>query len=280
MRDLESEVRATMDHHGVIGQVGHEYLKSGIDGGDSVNRMGHYTFLIRANWIKCDFNKFKNMPLVVIFRTIARKSLSKFESKEHPGNYMRHFDPEAGQYGTVAYCEGTWKGVMSRDQFIPVLISLGYHGEYAMLWRIFKAHLKRGLLFTNNTVGNGQDWRVAKKKIPDLTGPEFLALYIRGFWPYSIMLWPLLFLFDIETLIGSVIWRNRTKDPNKDDVLNHCSVSIYGRLRMPTLTMWAACKINSYQLMSQKLRHYWCHWRKSCYFVDLYNPLIKKYFGR
>jgi hypothetical protein len=277
------DVLDTMDSHMMIGQVGHPDLPDGIDGGDTVNRMGHYGFLI---WALRKVLKDKaedvigRIPYASHGRLYCDQVIGQFESKEYSGNYVRHFDPAQGRYGTVAHCKGDWDGVESRDQGTPVRIVLGAHKHYKRLGRALGANARRLMLFQNNTVGNGVDWRVAKRKIPDLTLFEQWALYIRGFWPYSFFLWPLLFVLDIETLLGSCIWRTRTEDPNKDDVINHCSVCIYGMLRMPTLTMWLACKINSRALMMQKLEHYWGKWRKSGYFVALYEPLVRQYFGR
>lgn len=285
MSDLSEEILKTMDRHHMIGQVGHTDLPDGIDGGDTVNRMGHYGFLIRV--IKILFPKVEwidYLPYTMLSRTYNEKVLGKFECARHPGCYVRHFDPAQGAHGTVAHCGGHYDGVMSRDQTIPVMICLGIYRSSEALWRLFKSHLRRGLLFTTNTVGNGTDWRTAKRKMPDFTGPEVWALYIRGFepakWHWRILYWLIfatpLHILDLETMVGSIIWRFK----KHDDVINHCSVCIYGMVRMPTLTMVLANKLNSHQRMHDKMVEYWSHWRASPYFVDLYDGPMMRFFGR
>ena len=266
---MRTNVLASMDSYGIIGQQ--DYPKEhndGIDGGDSVNRMGHYQFLIQANKeIGNNIGEVENLPSRT--KEEYEKQLEMFQDPNSKGNYRRH--PAVTEHGIAYYSNGTYDGVMSRDQSIPLVISLAFLGFYKKLFFFFIRHLMRGLLFTTNTRPNHIELR--PKKLPDFTGPEFWALYIRSNYITGILFYPLLCLFDIETLIGSIIRRFNTND----DVINHLSICIYGRMRFPTPIIWLACKINSYDNMIAKLISYSCGWRKIPFFVDLYEPLVAKY---
>jgi hypothetical protein len=149
----------------------------------------------------------------------------------------------------------------SRDQLIPLLILWGMIAHPNDLWNIFVDHLKRGLLFAYNTRRNFQyptleeqqmystpdvKWNYSWK-MPDFTGPEFWALYIRGFeckWLY-----PLLLLFDLQTVIGAVIIRFN----GADDVINHAVTLEFARVRMDTFWMKLARKITPRNILQVRL---------------------------
>jgi len=280
---MRDQVLKTMDSDLMIGQTGWKDLPDGIEGGDSVNRMSHYTFLK-------SLNKALGYPIGDIERLPWRwgntgRLISLFESKEHPGEYVRHFRISASPFGWVAYCDGHYKGVLSRDQLISIIITLGYHHEHAMLWRLFWAHLRyRGLLFTNGTLHNGDNPQTAKLKwVGDPTLFEIFAAYLRGFsshvvvrW-FSPILWVLIMVCDLETLFGSVSWLLRRKE---NDIINHASTVIYGTQRLPTPTMWLAAKILSVDFVMKRLEAYWSGWRDSPYFVDLYRVPVHTTFRR
>lgn len=133
----------------------------------------------------------------------------------------------------------------SRDQLTPLVISLGLFSKKALLWAMFKDHCKRLLLFTTNTRANFQYptqdlqteygtpdvvWNYSWK-IPDLTGPEFWALYVRGY--DNSLLYPLLWVFDIHTMLNSVVLR--FQDTN--DVINPALILEYSKVRMDTVWM-------------------------------------------
>lgn len=282
---LRKQVLKTMDSYGIIGQSGYpKDHNDGIDGGDSINRMGHYHFLIEANKrIGNDIGEKENLPSRSFIEYEVQ--LDNFECYKSKGNYRRH--PVKTEKGIAWYCNGTYDGVMSRDQSIPLVISLAFMKMYKRLGMYFLRHLMRGLLFTTNTRPNAN--YLKPKKFPDFTGPEFWALYLRSNLVTAVLFYPLLCLFDLETLLGSVIRRFQPliskKGKVNDDVINHLTVCIYGRLKYPTPTIWLACKINSYQDMMEKLKYYWGdhpkhNWRQSPYFVNLYEPLVRKFMGQ
>lgn len=279
---LKNKVLASMDDYMIIGQQDYPVEhNNGIDGGDSINRMGHYHFLIEANKeIGNDIAEREDLPSRT--KCDYEEQLNLFECPKSKGNYRRH--PEVTKFGIAYYCNGTYDGVMSRDQSIPLVISLAFMGMYKRLGMYFLRHLMRGLLFTTNTRQNALSLKT--KKLPDFTGPEFWALYIRSNPITAILLYPLLCLFDIETLIGAIVRRLQPLKSKSgkinDDVINHLTVSIYGAMRFPTPIMWLANKINNYDDLLEKLKYY-CGdhpthtWRKITFFVDLYEPLMTKY---
>lgn len=274
---LRNQVLASMDRIHIIGQQ--DYPKKhngGIDGGDSINRMGHYHFLLDANKkIGNDIGVRENLPS----RTKGEyeSQLKMFECKDSKGNYRRH--PTKTEFGIADYCNGTYDGVMSRDQTIPLLISFAVLKMYKRLGMYFLRHLMRGLLFTTNTRKNALS--INTKKLPDFTGPEFLGIYIRSNPITGILLYPLLLVSDLFTVGGSIIRRFQDVKDN-DDVINHLTICIYTRMNYPTPLTFLANKINDYDDMLYKLKYY-CgaaetnKWRKIPFYVDLYEPLMAKY---
>jgi hypothetical protein len=150
----------------------------------------------------------------------------------------------------------------SRDQLIPLLCTFVMWSD---LWKpfrkqVFKLHLKRCLLFAWNSIKNfvydspeehikmsTPDVPYNRKwKMPDITGPEIWGLWIRAnrVWP----LYPLLFLFDLETLIGSLLWRNKESNISR----NHLLVLYVTNSVYPTLVSRAALKLVNIQNLIDK----------------------------
>lgn len=222
-------------------------------GGDSVNWMGHFIYLSQAT----------TWPI--------SKYADVFECKAHPGHWVRHPDPNQ----LASYCNGQWDGNLSRDQMTGILCAVGKAKAYRILWRIFWEHLKRGLIFANNTVKNGQDpYKNMSRKIPDITFMEIWALYVRGFAPFTWLLYPLLCIFDLHLFISS-IFESREKD---SDVISHLIKLIFACERMPTPFSWLARKITSKDRIWKKLNEYWCKGRGNCGMVALYKLKVEKYF--
>lgn len=166
------------------------------------------------------------------------KVLDLLNDPKHPGFIRRYPDPKY------------WGGQsdrLSRDQSVPNIAAMAYLPSEAALhpskhlWNFFKAHLKRGLLFTTNTRKNwawppgDPRYNAAeyKWKLPDLTFGSFHALYIRSF--RAKWLYPLLLILDLDMLGGSIIkvlWYGR--DPKNNDDLNHLITMYQSELTMPT----------------------------------------------
>ncbi len=226
-----------LDSNGLVVQ------KAG-DGGDSLNRTCVRYFLLKDP----DMNEmFKCLLALACKGVLSRSSIqdgAKFRRSPHPNKWYNE-------------CDRT-----SRDQLIPLLALVGINNFQFLLKAILKDHLTRGLLFAYNTRRNhvyktledhlkystpDVEWNYSWK-IPDLTGPDFWALYIRGF--KTKLLYPLLYLFDIETLISSLTIRF---NKDRDDVINHVVIVEYARVRMDTFVMKLARLITPRKLLQERL---------------------------
>lgn len=128
----------------------------------------------------------------------------------------------------------------SRDQLIPILCSL--FNVKPRLNMFYLAHKKRWFLAAWNTRGNGaidMPW-----KFPDVCGPEVWALWIRLFSPWwaPAVLW----LLDIQTLVGAIQWRWFTPKTNQV-TRNHMLVCITMTKHSPSITTKLINKINDYE---------------------------------
>lgn len=129
----------------------------------------------------------------------------------------------------------------SRDQLIPLLSWAALKGkaQSPFLKKVFKAHLKHLLLWAWNSKGNGA--MDMPKKTPDITFLEILGLWLRIFKPFGYQ--SILWLCDIETLIGSISWKFR-----KDRVTrNHMLVHIVQKNNSPTWVSKLSYKINDWK---------------------------------
>lgn len=153
------------------------------------------------------------------------------------GLYVRHPDPAKWYSDTDRF---------SRDQMRPLLYFLGLNVQCksakAHKQNLFKAHAKRGFLFTWNTKRNFQYGTEAEHKAkstpdvawdygtktPDFTGPEVWASWLRAWrvWP----LWPVLWLLDLQLLINTIL----TLGNPKTDMRNHALGTDFAARIMPT----------------------------------------------
>jgi hypothetical protein len=306
---LKDEVLFTMDPTGIIGQPGYpESHNGGIDGGDAINRMAHYRFGIEANKKVGDNIGFTER-LPRRFSVLHEIDLRKFECKTK-GVYRRHHD-ENHPYN-AGYCNGVYDGNQSRDQETPNVIAMGAFKMYDRVLMLALRYAQRGFIFCNNVRKNGTGGpykyptslktigisiiRLFKKdyktdfdwKFPDPVAFEFWACVFRCFPVFRVVMNPILHLMDLETLVGSLIWKfyrlKKITDENgvtrfrNDDIINHVIVCTNGMQTSPTLTMYLACKLLPQELVIEALEEYWSGWRMSPYFVDIYEPIVKKYF--
>jgi len=247
------------DKLGIIGQPDHRY-PSGIEGGDSMNWMGHYNYLT-------------DYPNVINYT-------DNFESKQYPGLYVRHPNPAQSKHGFASYCEGNWRGVESRDQMTGKLCFFVKAKAYQPLKRSLVKHCKRGMIFANNTIHNGinpLDYGPSSIlklsfKLPDITLFDIWALYIRGFRFWA--LYPLLILFDLQLLVTACI-KYFSSD---NDIISFVLKVITARETMPTPLGWLASKISSSKAILNKLSSYWTGWRQQPGMYDLYISYVKRYW--
>lgn len=211
------------------------------DGGDSLNRTAVVGIL---NELGNNDDNFRDMHNAVA-HCLSSHDLGKYRRSNHPGMWYSNFDRT------------------SRDQLIPITILYGLLEDRELLGKMFVNHLGRGLLFAYNTKKNfvyptleehlakstpDVPWNY-KWKMPDLTGPDFWALYVRGFNKWYT--YPALFFLDIESLVGSIILRYFS--PDKDDVINHALMLEYSKVRMDTWLMRLARKITPRSFLQERL---------------------------
>jgi len=204
------------------------------DGGDSGHREGLYWSLLAMMSIidKKQYLRSSHFRYEVQYLNVMRKI------HPHDGVILRHSNP--------LYDASDWDR-MSRDQLQPNIIAAGYWSKKQLV-RLLKGHLVRGLLFAGNTRRNGATKSNHNKlvageirnygwKIPDLTGPDIWANYIRAF--NIKILYPLLLILDIELFIGSIIWRYK----KGNITMNHTLSLLQAIDRMPTFWTWLSKKI-------------------------------------
>lgn len=155
----------------------------------------------------------------------------------------------------------------SRDQLIPLLCAFIRDPEVFKEERkkLFRAHLKHALLFAFNIYPNWVPEYKAKLKVPDLTGPEFWALWIRAFRVRQ--LYPLLYLFDIETLLSIIYTKLFRKEDH--DLRNSALVVHAARYYMPTLISLLTKYIAGNKMFLEAFKRFWGN--------DVYEPPIDKY---
>ena len=204
------------------------------DGGDSAFHMGHYGYLSK-------------IPLLEIL------DLFNYRGK------MRRHPDELKWYGD-------WDR-MYRDQSIPLIICLFKYEMFATCFLIFISHLKRGLLFTTNTRRNGttkenhgevykydRSGKVVKRnydwKLPDITGPSFLSIYIRGFnfW----LAYPLLCFNDLFLLLKVISFNLKPREPNQLLILLD-----FSKERLPTPISWLSNLVLDKKKVKYELLEYW-----------------------
>lgn len=255
MLKLFKNIERCVDSFGLVAQK----PESGADGGDTANREGYLFLLLRAFGYKVDVTR-ADIP---IESSIAAVSSQLVDNK---GRGRRHANEEKWY--------GDWDR-MSRDQYIAFIIGILVNKEYRIALKMIKHHFfgtfrygrliipRMGLFMTNtkkNFVYKTLEEHQAKStpdvphnykdKLPDITGPEMLAVYIRGF-PFAYIIWNAIFaillaiyscpslivlgflptiiltLGDIETLIGSI---NKVLLYKGNDDGNHIAVLAYLKL--------------------------------------------------
>jgi hypothetical protein len=158
----------------------------------------------------------------------------------------------------------------SRDQLIGLLCGLiarrNRDADVLLVGHsLFQKHLLRGFLFAWNRIRNFQyetvgehlikstpdvKWN-SKPKMSDITGPEVWGLWIRfwNWWP----LYPLLLIFDLETLVGAILWRWK---PKNDITRNHMLIMITQKNCMPTPASWLALKLTNKNDLCERWHRY------------------------
>ena len=149
----------------------------------------------------------------------------------------------------------------SRDQLIPMICAGVRIGHHIAIETIYNWHKAKWFLQAWNTKKNGAI-DVPTKPWPgaDITGPEIWALWLRYKRPWWA--WLVVWLLDIETLVGSILWR--FKDRKNQVTRNHMLVCITGLRVYPTITMRLAYWLNDWPDL-------WARWQRHCMEAQEYN---------
>ncbi len=192
-----------------ISKYGLVTMKNG-DAGDAPMKSGFYYLGMYNN--TCDAVTRAQL------RSAYDKALATISTG--PGQYCRY--PEPG--GSTP--PWTDPKDFSRDQTLPTMVACGLMGLTGRL-QLF------GPAFIQN---------YSRAQNGDPIGPAMWAVYwrLRGWW----WLWPLMCLFDLETLVNSVVqcFKGLNYD-NVGDDQNHCLTLFVQKTNMPTPTSWLARKI-------------------------------------
>lgn len=130
----------------------------------------------------------------------------------------------------------------SRDQLIPILCSFVGEEFAADARQLYRLHAKHFFVYAWNKKKNGV--METPDKMPDITGPEVWALWIRVHGG-SFLTRLLLPILDLETLVGSITWRWFQPKTNRV-CRNHMLVCMTGLKRFPSITMRLANWLNDW----------------------------------
>lgn len=158
----------------------------------------------------------------------------------------------------------------SRDQLIPIMCSFVGEPVERDCREVYRRHRAHYFLYAWNTKKNGA--MDVPDKMPDITGPETWALWARihgGPWWLKLLL-PIL---DLETLVGSMLWRWFQPDTNRV-CRNHMLVCITGMKKFPSITMRLAYWLNDWKDLIAKHRAH-CDAVGEYQTADLFERAIK-----
>lgn len=245
------------DKHDIIGQI----ISPGrVEGGDSVNWMGHWLYL-------------SNSEATTTNWTIERY-IKTFETS--PGAWVRHPDPDMSYYGFAAYYKNPWNGVLSRDQLTGILAALMKSKSIKPIARLLLHHALRGFLFAYNTIKNGVDPKTAKYRVPDLTLFDIWAMELRAVgavWTWLRPIFnPILTVLDLHMLLNTIHVNYFDDDI---DAISFAAKLITSIEHNPTVTSKITFWLCDKQSLLNKIQKYWCGWRDSCDMYPLYERKLK-----
>lgn len=180
-------------------------------------------------------------------------------------DYWRN--PSLQRWSLSFYNQYLYESRIPSTPLLAWLGTVGHEPAQRSAKYLFLAHLKRALLFTWNTRDNGiPREEPAPWKLPDLTGPEIWAMWIRVFRVY--LLYPLLLVFDVYTLLSSIIYRYLQSSTLQMD---HIIVTDFSTRVMPTPTSLLARWIYGKKVALNAL--------KVTFTDDEDNPPVDQYLG-
>lgn len=222
-----------MDRNGILGNLPDH------DTGDGAQKTGLYRF---GRWYENKNNQSALDKQKIRFDLECKM----LESPEKPNWYVR--SPSNDKlWWKDPYC-------FSRDQHRSLLIAMGALKEKKRLVYLIWEHIKRfgfyqnsGVLTdelpSNNAILKFLGW----KQIPDVTSPDHIAemiraLYMAGY-KTTVLLWPLLVLFDIFGLVGLLLSFPSWKNPEESDDDNLILSILQSKFALPTPISWLRRKL-------------------------------------
>lgn len=220
------------------------------DGGDTCSRTGLFWYAIRI--LRFDHRD----------RDHFLSEYRKLEIK--PGILVRHPDegPNCGKPGYRDFACWNNPKVLSRDQWVPIVIALGAWGRTVELKALFKESRKRFFFHQNG----------------DLTGPSHWGVWIRAFQIQWLK--PVLYFTDLFLVLGALIdlVKAQFKPNDTSDVINGTIQLIQANRCQPTVFTRLATWLLSKRGPQGAWDIYFHHHTKAPPFNDLYRSLIKDYF--
>lgn len=245
---MQIDQELSTDKNGALMQVQNPGITPQLEGGDSLNWTGYYKYLGGEGAPNMKYFAVNNYA------------------------YVRHPDPEQSYFGFASYYKNPWDGVISRDQMIGLICGLIADGNKKGVFKVWLHSLAWLGLFTYNTRINGRSSLKSPWKMPDFLGPSMWQMFIRGSMGKSaVVLYPLLAIFDLM-LVAEIIFTNKTE--------SNLVISPLGRLMVandiaPTFIGKLAFKILDKEVADDKLKQYWCGWRKNCKMYHLWSKKLK-----
>jgi hypothetical protein len=238
------------------------------DGGDGGHRMGGYRLAMEVRkklgisntgWWEPDGEYFKFYVVVEL---------------QHPNGWIRrHPDDEMWYSGWLQ---------ASRDLTLSLMSGVVITGMKKSMRKFIKSHFKnwgyierigekklpfkiyhwlpmmvsrnqyKNHIKPDEEVSKEEEWKKLRK-FPDFTLFETWAMEIRG--ARAWYLYPFLWIFDLETLIGSLTW-NYARDDDTD-VNSHLYVTETIQHVYPTLIGWLAHRLLNWKRIKQKYHDYY-----------------------
>lgn len=237
--DVYKLIKPNIDVNGMIAQTDG-------DGGDTAQREG--MVLLAVAYMHQQLGMHYN-----IFQALRWRGLLNFGKLVSDwGLLRRHVDT------TKWY--GNWdRG--SRDQY-HASIGLMAAGATRMVKNIICGFFVRAG-FCCNIRANTSDHR--RIKLPDFIGLSLAGAFLRNL-PFSLMMYPIQLLLDLDLLVNSIIWRVwRSKNKEDSDILNHLQCLVWSDMKNSTFISRLAIKIfakikpmndSKVNVVQQRLDHY------------------------
>lgn len=240
MIDVYKLIKPNIDSHGLVAQTDG-------DGGDSAQREG--MVLLAVAYMHQQLGMHYNL-----YQALRWRGLLNFGKLVSDWGLLRRHTDYAKWYS------GWDRG--SRDQY-HASIGLMAAGATRMIKNIMWGFFVRAG-FCCNIRANTSDHR--RIKLPDFIGFSLAGALLRNS-SFSLMIYPIQLLLDLDLLANSMIWKFwRSRNPEDSDILNHMQCLIWSDMKNSTFISRLALRIfariryrtedKSVNPVQQRLNHY------------------------